>query len=165
MKLEDFNTAEAEQASKWVRACADVERWVDAVVAGRPYGSVTEAVAATQSLANPWTEAEIDAALARHPRIGERAQGSDADAAMSRSEQSAVADAQAGVTERLAQGNREYEAKFGHVFLIRAAGRSAEEILAQLDQRMRNTPEQERHNAAQNLREIAGLRLEGMFTS
>lgn len=111
------------------------------------------------------TDAEIDAALARHPRIGERAAGDDADASMSRSEQSGVAEASADLAARLAAGNRAYDERFGHVFLIRAAGRSAEEILAQLEERLGNTPEQERTNAARHLREIAALRLEGSLTA
>lgn len=165
MRLQEFNTATAAEAAALVRACADVERWVQAVVAGRPYATIADVGAACESAAAPWTDAEIDAALARHPRIGERAHGDDADAAMSRREQAGVADAGADVQARLAAGNRAYEERFGHVFLIRAAGRSPEEILAQLELRLGNTPEQERANAARNLREIAALRLQGMLGS
>src|SRR5690606_24035231 len=163
MQLKDFNTVGADEAAALVRACADVERWVDEIVAGRPYASVADVVAARPA-ADPWTDAEIDAALARHPRIGDRARGAGTDAALSRTEQAQVADADAEVRARIAEGNRAYEERFGHVFLIRAAGRSAEEILAQLQQRLRHTPEQERANAAANLREIAALRLEGLLS-
>ncbi|MGO1203172.1 2-oxo-4-hydroxy-4-carboxy-5-ureidoimidazoline decarboxylase, partial [Cellulosimicrobium funkei] len=69
------------------------------------------------------------------------------------------------VTRRLAEGNRAYEQRFGHVFLVRAAGRSAEEILEQLTERLGNDAETERANAARNLREIAALRLKGMLTA
>lgn len=165
MQLSDFNSASVEEAAALVRACASVDRWVEEIVAGRPYATVADAVAACERAANPWTDAEIDAALARHPRIGERAAGDDADASMSRSEQSGVAEASADLAARLAAGNRAYDERFGHVFLIRAAGRSAEEILAQLEERLGNTPEQERTNAARHLREIAALRLEGSLTA
>lgn len=163
MRLQDFNTATPAQAAEVVRSCAHVDRWVDAVVAARPYRTVADVVAAFEDLANPWTDAEIDAALARHPRIGERAAGAAADARLSRSEQAQVADAADDVVAQIAAGNRAYEDKFGHVFLIRAAGRSAEDMLAALRYRMNNTPEQERANAAANLREIAALRIEGML--
>lgn len=163
MKLDDFNTAPAAEAAALVRACAHVDRWVVEIVAGRPYASVGDVVSACERAASPWTDAEIDAALERHPRIGERAQGADADAAMSRTEQAGVADADADLKARLVEGNRAYEEKFGHVFLIRAAGRSVEEMLTALTERLQNTPEQERRNAAANLREIAALRLEGML--
>ena len=83
---------------------------------------------------------------------------------MSRSEQSGVDTSDDDVQRRLVEGNRAYEERFGHVFLIRAAGRSAEEILEQLTERLGNDADSERANAARNLREIAALRLKGMLT-
>ena len=163
MELTDFNTAPADQAAELVRACAHVERWVAEIVAGRPYASVEDVVAAAEQRANPWTDEEVDSALARHPRIGERAGGQDADAQMSRREQSGVS-TDADTQTRLAEGNAAYEARFGHVFLIRAAGRSAEEILAALQERLTHTPDHERRIAAQQLREIAALRLRGALS-
>lgn len=163
MQLSEFNAIDSAEAVDVVRSCAHVDRWAEEIVAGRPYESVAQLSAAARECANPWTEAEIDAALARHPRIGERARGSSADARMSRREQSRL-----GITDdiqrRLDEGNAAYEAAFGFVFLIRAAGRTAEEILADLERRMTNSPEVERHIAAEQLREIAVLRLEGVFS-
>jgi 2-oxo-4-hydroxy-4-carboxy-5-ureidoimidazoline decarboxylase len=83
---------------------------------------------------------------------------------MSRSEQAGVDPADTAVAEALARGNREYEEKFGRVFLIRAAGRTAPEILAALHERLANTPAQEDAIVAQQLREIALLRLEGVIS-
>ncbi|WP_156250060.1 2-oxo-4-hydroxy-4-carboxy-5-ureidoimidazoline decarboxylase [Pseudactinotalea terrae] len=162
MRLDEFNAATPAQAAEVVRACADVERWVQQVVAGRPYGDVDGLVAAAETLADPWTEQEIDAALARHPRIGERPSGGGAAAQLSRLEQARVGDVDAQVQDRIAAGNRAYEERFGHVFLVRAAGRSPEEILHLLQERLGNTAEQERRHAAANLREIAALRLRGL---
>ena len=133
------------------------------MVAGRPYASVDEVAEAALTLAQPWTDDEVDSALARHPRIGEQARGQETDAQMSRQEQSGVG-TDPGTQARLAEGNAAYEAKFGHVFLIRAAGRSAEEILQQLQQRLTNTPDDERRIAAEQLREIAALRLRGALS-
>ena len=158
MTLAEFNDAPRERALAQLRACADVERWAAAVADARPYRSVADALEAARTSAHPWSDEEIDAALARHPRIGERAHGSEADAAMSRQEQSGL-DPDALVRERLRAGNVAYEEQFGHVFLIRAAGRSADQILAALDERLTHTPETERRIAAEQLREIAVLRL------
>lgn len=163
MELNEFNNAPADEAAELVRACAHVERWVEEIVAGRPYPSVDDVVAAAEQRAAPWTDSEIDSALARHPRIGERARGEHADAQMSRREQSGVS-SDADTQTRLAEGNADYEARFGHVFLIRAAGRSAEEILAALQQRLTHTPDHERRIAAEQLREIAALRLRGALS-
>ena len=79
---------------------------------------------------------------------------------MSRSEQAGVDPGNQAVVTALAEGNRAYEEKFGRVFLIRAAGRSADEMLAALRERLGHTPEQEEPIVAEQLREIAVLRLE-----
>lgn len=83
---------------------------------------------------------------------------------MSRSEQAGVDPADTASVEALAQGNRDYEEKFGRVFLIRAAGRTAPEILQSLKERLENAPAEEDIIVAQQLREIAVLRLEGLIT-
>lgn len=80
---------------------------------------------------------------------------------MARSEQSGVA---ASAAQALADGNRAYEARFDRVFLIRAAGRSADDILTALRERLGNTPDQELAVIDAQLREIAALRLEGALS-
>lgn len=159
--LRDFNAADEAAARRLLLACAAVPRWAEEVAAGRPYADVGAALRAARTAASPWTDEEIDAALARHPRIGDRAEGRDADAAHSRREQSGVDTSDASTAGRLREGNRAYEQRFGHVFLIRAAGRGAEEILAALEERLTNGKATERRTAAEQLREIAVLRLQG----
>ena len=159
-RLDRFNTADRQACLDVVLACAAVPRWAAEVVDGRPYADVPAVVQRARD-ATPWTPEELDMALSRHPRIGERADGDEADAAHSRREQAAVSTADAEVLRRMAEGNKAYEARFGHVFLIRAAGRSPEEILWALGQRMDNDPQTERQVVAEQLREIAVLRLEG----
>jgi len=162
MDLDHFNSAPAEEAEALLRPCADIQRWVGQIVQERPYANVGEVVAAAEQAARPWTAEEIDAALAHHPRIGERAAGTGTEAGMSRSEQSGV-DQSAETAQRLRAGNEAYEDKFGRVFLIRAAGRSADDILAELERRLGNSPEDELPEVARQLREIAVLRLRGVL--
>ena len=145
-----------------LKPCVDIPRWTSEIAAARPFGTPAELVSFAELAAPGWTEAEIDAALAQHPRIGERAAGTGSEAQMSRREQSGVRTS-ADVQELLAAGNRAYEERFGRVFLIRAAGRSAEEILAALSARLENPPEDELAVVAAQLREIAILRLEGLL--
>lgn len=83
---------------------------------------------------------------------------------MSRSEQSGVDPADQTVASALAEGNLAYEEKFGRVFLIRAAGRSAREILDSLQERLTHTPAEEDKIVAEQLREIALLRLSGLVS-
>ena len=75
----------------------------------------------------------------------------------------AEADADQDVRERLARGNAEYEARFGHVFLISAAGRDASEILAALTERLGNDPDTELRVAAEEHRRITRLRIEQLL--
>lgn len=161
MKLDEFNALPPEDAAAVVRPCADIPAWIDEIVAGRPYGDLGELIDVAQVAAEGWSDAEVDAALAQHPRIGERAQGDDAGATMSRNEQSSVS----GLDAEIAAGNRAYEERFGRIFLVRAAGRSAEQILDQLTVRLGHDAETESAVVADQLREIAVLRLEGMISS
>lgn len=164
MKLAEFNSADPSAAADTLKPCIDVTRWVDAVSAARPFDTKDALLAFAAEAANPFTPAEVEAAMAHHPRIGERPTAATAEASMSRSEQAGVDPADAATAEALARGNREYEEKFGRVFLIRAAGRTAPEILQSLNERLTNTPEQEDTIVAQQLREIAVLRLEGLIS-
>ena len=162
--LTRFNKLGDEEIRTLLLTCAAVPRWAEEVARGRPYPGLEQALATARTAADPWTDAEVEAALARHPRIGERPEPSDAESAHSRREQSGVDPADAGVARQLIEGNQAYEERFGHVFLIRAAGRSAAEILQALHQRLHNDPDTERRIAAEQLRQIAVLRLEQELT-
>jgi 2-oxo-4-hydroxy-4-carboxy-5-ureidoimidazoline decarboxylase len=163
MHLEQFNAASRTEAANALRPCLDIQRWIDDLADARPYSDVDALLEAGRAAADPFSPAEIEAALAHHPRIGERAQGDSAEARLSQSEQAGLGVADAAVAEALSAGNRAYEEKFGQVFLIRAAGRSREEILAALNTRLGHTPEEEPAIIGQQLREIAVLRLEGLM--
>ena len=162
--IADFNAASPHEAAQVLRPCLDVERWVAQLVDGRPYADADALVAAAQEAAQPLTRAEVDGALAHHPRIGERAQGSSTEAGLSRGEQAGL-DLDADVQTRLAAGNAAYERRFDRVFLIRAAGRTAPEILEQLTRRLEHDDETEAQIVAQQLREIAVLRLQGAVSA
>lgn len=159
MQLSEFNTADRETAAATVAVWAAVPAWVDAVVAARPYSSVGEVAARADALARGWTDADLDAALAHHPRIGQKPAGSGAEAVASTREQAAMATASASTTDAMAQANADYETRFGRVFLIRAAGRSAEEMLAEVRRRLGNDDAAEAAEARDQLRQIALLRL------
>ncbi|MCY0904987.1 2-oxo-4-hydroxy-4-carboxy-5-ureidoimidazoline decarboxylase [Arthrobacter sp. H14-L1] len=165
LTLEQFNRLQPAEAVAVLRPCIDVPRWIEEIARARPFTSIEALLECAGKAADPFAEAEIESALAHHPRIGERAAGSNAEAALSRSEQAALGHTDAQVAAELVAGNRAYEEKFGRVFLIRAAGRSSSEILAVLKERLENTPETENPIVAQQLREIALLRLKGGVTA
>ena len=161
MSIDEFNSLGAGDAQEKVLVWAAIPSWADAVVAERPYASVDELVDAASRLARDWTRADLDAALAHHPRIGERPVGTGAEAAASRTEQAGMTDADDDVTALIAAGNRVYEERFGRVFLIRAAGRTPEEMLAELKRRLANDEDTEVGEALAQLTEIALLRARG----
>lgn len=164
MQLSDFNAASEADAIAALKPCLDIERWYTELAAARPFNSLDELVAAANGAANPLTRAEVDQALSHHPRIGERAQGEHKEASLSRAEQSGLGDLGGDTATKLAEGNAAYEAKFDQVFLIRAAGRSKDEVLSELERRMNNTAEEEAVEVADQLRQIAVVRLEGLFS-
>ncbi|GAA1762693.1 2-oxo-4-hydroxy-4-carboxy-5-ureidoimidazoline decarboxylase [Nocardioides hankookensis] len=164
MLLEEFNSMPATEAGDAVRPCVDIDAWVAGVVDGRPYAGLADLLGQADALARTWTPAQVEQALADHPRIGERHAGSGTSAQMSGSEQAGVDPHDADVQRRLAEGNAAYEERFDRIYLVRAAGRSAEEILALLEERLANDPDTELAVTAGQLREIALLRLEGLVS-
>lgn len=162
MDLAEFNRLSADHARGILRPCLDVDRWIDAIAAARPFTDLDSARAASRSAA-PLTTAEIDAAMSHHPRIGEKAKGESAEAAHSSREQAGLGTLEADVQSQLAEGNAAYEARFDRVFLIRAAGRTPEEVLSELQRRMDNTEEDETAEVGEQLIQIAELRLEGIL--
>jgi 2-oxo-4-hydroxy-4-carboxy-5-ureidoimidazoline decarboxylase len=146
-----------------LKACLAVPRWVEDVVGQAPYASLAELLAAARAAATPLSAAEVDQALADHPRIGERAAGDGRSQAFSRAEQRDSASDDPQLAAALAAGNEAYERKFGRVFLIRAAGRSRPEILAELNRRLQLDPQTELGVVASELRDIALLRIPQLF--
>ena len=155
--LERFNGLAEEAAVGELLAVCHSRRWAERVAAGRPYADLEALQAAADEVWRELGPTDWLEALEAHPRIGESG-GRSAD--WSRQEQAGVGGADADVRERLAAGNAEYEARFGHVFLISAAGRDADEILDALQARLGNDPETELRVAAGEHRRITRLRLE-----
>jgi 2-oxo-4-hydroxy-4-carboxy-5-ureidoimidazoline decarboxylase len=163
MRIETFNDAPRDTAIAAIKPCLDIARWTDAIVDARPYADIDALLQHARVAAEPFTQTEIDGALAHHPRIGERARGSGAEARFSSAEQAGLGAGSHGIERALRQGNLDYENKFGRVFLIRAAGRDRAEILAELRRRMRNDAVTELRETAGQLREIALGRLHAIL--
>ncbi|MEO6587556.1 MAG: 2-oxo-4-hydroxy-4-carboxy-5-ureidoimidazoline decarboxylase [Knoellia sp.] len=158
-----FNALPAPQAHSLLMACLGVPRWAHEVATGRPYPSSEALLGAAADAAAELSDEELADALAGHPRIGERASSPEHQSEMSEREQAGVDQTDTGVAADLAAGNAAYEKQFDRVFLIRAAGRSAPEILAELHRRLDNDDARERTETVTQLREIAVLRLKEML--
>jgi len=157
LTLTDFNTADAGDVRPALTACLAVPRWVDTILERRPYVDLDALKAAAEL---PLSSDEIRQAMAAHPRIGEKPTQPGAEGEWSRSEQSGVDNAGA-----FAAANAEYEAKFGHVYLVCASGRSGEELLKILRERLDNDPATELAVAGRELLKIAELRLAKAVTA
>lgn len=151
----DLDVLPAHEAERELLACCAAPAWARRVAAGLPYPSKEALLAAADAAARDLTWADVSQALAAHPRIGERPAGQSREARWSRREQSG-----AGAMDEL---NREYEERFGHVFLVFASGRSAGELAAAARARLGNDPATERAVVAGELRKIALSRLERLM--
>ncbi len=159
MDVAAFNALADADARALVASWAAVPEWVDRIVASRPYATAAELAGHAAELAAAWSGIELETAMAAHPRIGERAIGEDPAADASRREQAGMRGADAETAAAIAVGNAAYERRFGRIFLIRAAGRSPEEILAEVHRRLTLDPSDEQREAITQLAEIAMLRL------
>jgi 2-oxo-4-hydroxy-4-carboxy-5-ureidoimidazoline decarboxylase len=157
--LDELNSAPHAEAARALERCCGSARWVAAMVARRPFPSADGVYRAAEEVWWSLEGADWLEAFAHHPRIGERATG------WAGGEQAGVADASAATMQVLARRNREYERKFTHVFLVCATGRSAAEMLADLEKRIANPPADELRIAAGEQAKITRLRLEKLLSS
>jgi len=158
LPLDGFNLAEPAVAEHALLACCAARRWADEVLARRPYPDLAALRSVSTRVLTELDWADVEQALAAHPRIGERSAGASKEADWSREEQ-------AGATPSadLVAGNVVYEERFGHIFLIYAAGLSDEEVLTAVRTRLGNEPAAERAVVREELRKIVDLRLGKAF--
>ena len=153
-----LNAKTAELFEERVLACCGSRAWASRLRAARPFATFD---ALLQTADDVWAGLSTDdrrEAFAAHPRIGERG-GS----VWARSEQAGAAVASDETLRELEAGNQEYEGRFGHLFLINATGKSAEEMLEAQRERLRNDADAELAEAAEQQRQITRIRLEKLI--
>lgn len=154
--MQRLNRLPDDEARAVLLTCCASPRWAATVAAGRPYASSEELFAAAEVAWWSLDQADWRAAFAAHPRIGERERADR----QARREQAGMAGASIQTRAALVEGNRRYEERFGHVFLICASGLGAAELLAALDRRLGNDPDTELRAAAGEQAKITRLRLQ-----
>jgi allantoicase len=140
--------------------------WIERMTASRPFASPAAVLTAADKAADAAGPEDWREAFRHHPRIGERrAERVQSETAqdLSSREQAAVPQADAADRAALAEGNRAYEDRFGHVFIVCASGKTAPEMLAMLRDRLKNDPETELRVAPAEQRRITRLRLERLL--
>jgi len=148
------NTMSGDLAAVQLRNCCGSGEWVRRMMAARSFPSWSDLIRDAEAIWNGLAADDWREAFAAHPRIGDRS-GSK----WARQEQSGTASASSESMDALAAANREYEARFGHIYIVCATGRSADEMLAMAWQRLDNSPEDELRVAAEEQMKITKLRL------
>ena len=157
--LAQFDALGPDEARELLHPVCASDVWLAAMIAGRPFRSVSDLLARSDDIIAALDWPNVEQALATHPRIGERAGGADRESAWSREEQAGAVTASEDVIAALHRGNMEYENRFGHVFLMCATGRSPQQMLAALYERLDNEAGVERDVVRRELAAIVRLRI------
>ena len=160
MTLAEFNALPSAAAEAALLDCCGATRWTKQVAAKRPFESVGALYSAADAAWRQMDRTDILEAFSHHPQIGQNAAtGSESHRRWSQGEQSGAQSAAEDVKARLARGNRAYYEKFGYIFIVCATGKTADEMLAILEQRLQNDAARELPIATEQQRLIMQLRL------
>jgi 2-oxo-4-hydroxy-4-carboxy-5-ureidoimidazoline decarboxylase len=160
--LRTLNSLPAAEARAAFARCCGARRWADAMVAARPFANRDSLAAAAAYAFDALSREDWLEAFSHHPKIGDaealRTRFA-ATAAWAGREQSGAAAASEETLAALAQGNADYEGRFGYIFVVYATGMSADQMLAALRARIGNDPSRELSLAATEQRKITQLRI------
>lgn len=164
--LERLNALPRKEAEESLLACCGSGEWAKRVAAARPFASGDDLAETADSVWRGLSKTDWLEAFSAHPKIGSPAAAGHGRAkGWSREEQRGAQGASDSTLSSLAAANRDYEKRFGHIFIVCASGRTADEMLALLRQRLGNDPETELSLAAEEQRKITRLRLEKLLTA
>lgn len=158
MTVEELNKMSDAEAADVLRACCGSSRWVEAMTAQRPFHSREDLFSAADKIWSDCGRQDWHEAFSHHPRIGARVSGKEA------VEQAGAQSATLSIKDQLAQVNRRYEERFGHIYIVCATGKTAEEMLSIAKARLRNEPDTELRIAAAEQQKIMQLRLRKLLS-
>ncbi|MDT7602114.1 MAG: allantoicase [Acidobacteriota bacterium] len=167
-EIERLNNLTHDAAEAELLQCCGSTAWACGMSARRPFGDMDDVMRAAAEAWSGLEEPDWLEAFSRHPQIGESKSATAQtmeEQAWSTHEQSGLDETDAAARRELAELNREYEQKFGYIFIVCATGKTAAEILALLMARMGNDPETELKVAAEEQRRITRLRLEKLLSA
>lgn len=166
MTLHDLNILPKPQLKAELLKCCGSSAWADKMLPFFPADDLVELLEDAEEQWYKCSEDDWKEAFSHHPKIGDTESLTKKFASTAQwaaSEQSAVNAASQQTIEALAEGNRQYEAKFGYIFIVCATGKSAEEMLVLLQERLPNDPKEEIEIAAEEQNKITKLRLEKLL--
>jgi 2-oxo-4-hydroxy-4-carboxy-5-ureidoimidazoline decarboxylase len=162
MNTAHLNSLPDVQARDALLKCCHSRAWVEAMMSARPFADEAALLAACERAESAMTRDDWLEAFAGHPRIGDvegLRRKFASTAAWASSEQAGAAAADEATLRALAEGNAEYERRYGHIFIVCATGNSAGEMLAILRGRLHNDPAAESRIAAAEQAKITRIRL------
>ena len=163
MQLQELNRLSEEAAREELLKCCHSARWADYVLSRRPFGSFSDLLKAAEDSFSRMQREDWLEAFSGHPKIGDisslRAKYANT-RDWSAGEQSGVNAAEEAVLQGLAEGNTEYEKRFGYIFIVCATGKTAAQMLDLLRSRIDNDPAEELKIAANEQIKITKIRLE-----
>ena len=161
-----LNSLPADEAAKELLQCCGSKRWAAQVAAARPFQTLTELITRAHDVWRSLDRVDWLEAFRSHPRIGEKKLGEKKTGdKWSTQEQAGVNTASTQTTTALAALNYAYEQKFGYIFIICATGKSSDEMLASLRERIEHDAAEELPIAAAEQSKITELRLKKLLTS
>ena len=166
MTLHELNMLPKQALSDALMKCCGSSAWVNRMMSFFPADDLVELLEDAEEQWWKCSQEDWKEAFAQHPRIGDigslkKKFGATADWASG--EQSGTSTASLETLKALAEGNRQYEEKFGYIFIVCATGKSADEMLGLLRDRLKNDPAEEIEIAADEQNKITKLRLEKLL--
>jgi 2-oxo-4-hydroxy-4-carboxy-5-ureidoimidazoline decarboxylase len=158
-----LNDASHADAQAMLRRCCGATRWVDGMLARRPFAHDEAVMVAADEVWAQMDEADVLEAFGHHPEIGASLEALRekfaSTAGWSAGEQSSVAAADEATLVALRDGNVRYRRTFGFIFIVCATGKTAAEMLELLEARLPSDRETELRVAAAEQAKITKLRL------
>jgi 2-oxo-4-hydroxy-4-carboxy-5-ureidoimidazoline decarboxylase len=160
--LAHWNALPPDEAAIEILSCCGSRAWAACLAARRPFVDEQNLFATADDCWQNLPEADWLEAFRSHPRIGEQhaqKKTTAVSAAWSRSEQSQMSEADDAILLRMREGHRQYEERFGRIFIVCASGKQPAEMLSILERRLANDPAQELQESATQQQQIMQLRL------
>lgn len=166
MTVAEFDHLDIAEKKALLHSCCGSDTWVNNMLAALPAEDLVDLLEITEEQWNLCHESDWQEAFSHHPRIGDIESLKEkfaATAQWAEDEQASVKEASEQTLQQLANGNQAYEQRFGYIFIVCASGKSADDMLQLLQQRLYNNPEVEIQIAMEEQLKITKLRLEKLF--
>lgn len=162
MMISEFDHLDKTEKARLLRQVCGSTNWINKMIEAPPAEDLVDMMEIAEE---QWYACKQDdwlEAFTHHPKIGGL---SSLRNQFTESEQASAQNASEAILQQLAAANEAYEKKFGYIFIISATGKSAEEVLTQLNTRLQNNPDTEINNAMDEQLKIIKLRIEKLFTT